>query len=651
MTAYDNPFSSGAAEQLRDANQFATAFGAGALDMLPPDKIWDRLVILRSSPGAGKTSLMRLFTPDHLDWVRRRMKAEPVYEQLLGLKAFDGLGVRKLGLHIDLDLDYRALLDLPFGEDFSRKVFFRLLDVRILLGIVRLALQVNGLTIETGASSVRFVPSSSGGRAEILLDRMHGPGGDGVLAYARETEAQIMGLLDAVHGSELDDPPEGHSELYSLEVLSSSAITVDGVALDAQPLLMFDDGHRLDRIQRDALLGQIRRRRPTVARWYAERFEALTNQELLADVGEEGRDVELLNLDHLARVGSSDGRRFTRGRHDRVLTDIARRRAAPALSLYASESKDFLSLLEDDPMLALNDRVQPAYVDIIRSRTELKAAGQNKYTSWLQDALQMSAFEAAVRWRELDILIERDLDRQPDLFGEPLTADDFTSRTSAALREAAALSVASDASLPYYSGVNNTVKVGSHNARQFISICADLFADMLVDISLGRPPLLNLERQHRVITKASDAFWHAIPRTVPNGRDVQLFVNQIVRIFKEENAKPTVPYPPGVTGTALLMSERRLLLDDNYRATTPGADRLFGALGSAVAHNIVQADLNYSVKGNSYMVLYLNRLLCPRFGMPLNFGGFRERKLTVMSSWFQDQLSGHSGNDQVTLPL
>ena len=36
------------------------------------------------------------------------------------------------------------------------------------------------------------------------------------------------------------------------------------------------------------------------------------------------------------------------------------------------------------------------------------------------------------------------------------------------------------------------------------------------------------------------------------------------------------------------------------------------------------------------MVLYLNRLLCPRFGLPLGRGGFREKKLTEMASWMVD---------------
>jgi hypothetical protein len=84
------------------------------------------------------------------------------------------------------------------------------------------------------------------------------------------------------------------------------------------------------------------------------------------------------------------------------------------------------------------------------------------------------------------------------------------------------------------------------------------------------------------------------------------------------------------------MADRKQLLEPGVREKIPGADTLFRALASAIANNILSADLNYSVKGGSFMVLYLNRLLCPRFGLPLNRGGFREKKLHEIASWMVD---------------
>jgi hypothetical protein len=91
------------------------------------------------------------------------------------------------------------------------------------------------------------------------------------------------------------------------------------------------------------------------------------------------------------------------------------------------------------------------------------------------------------------------------------------------------------------------------------------------------------------------------------------------------------------------MRDRDRLLDPAVRRKVPGADQLFLALSSAIAHNVVSAELDRPVKGGRYMVLYLNRLVCPRFWLPLGRGGYREKPLEVMSSWM---LSSSSVGDQ-----
>ena len=87
-----------------------------------PETLWDRLVVLRSSPGAGKTSLMRLFTIDSLLWAENRLaRSEPLYKELLAVGAIRDGRPCKLGIMIDLDRDYRSILDLPIDETAARR--------------------------------------------------------------------------------------------------------------------------------------------------------------------------------------------------------------------------------------------------------------------------------------------------------------------------------------------------------------------------------------------------------------------------------------------------------------------------------------------------------------------------------------------------
>jgi hypothetical protein len=49
----------------------------------------------------------------------------------------------------------------------------------------------------------------------------------------------------------------------------------------------------------------------------------------------------------------------------------------------------------------------------------------------------------------------------------------------------------------------------------------------------------------------------------------------------------------------------------------------------------LHAELDKSVKNQRWMILYLNRLMCLKFELPLNFGGFRERPLNVLVGWME----------------
>ena len=284
MSVYINPFHALTAGSQPDGHQFVNTFGAGTLDMLP-EAIWDRLVILRSSPGAGKTSIMRLFNPENLNWVLTRTdQNEPIRQKLFEIGAIDAYKPLKLGVLIEIDREYRSLLDITSVAGDRKKLFLRLLDVRILIGVLQSVLKLGGLEYPKEVGSVKF---DSGGnpRIEALLTRLGGSNGSELFEYAQKTEESIVQMVDAYLAEDVGSIPEGHSELYSLSVLAESRILIKNNLLHAQPMVMFDDGHELHETQREVLLENLGRRRPTLARWYSERFEALSDQDLLAGVG------------------------------------------------------------------------------------------------------------------------------------------------------------------------------------------------------------------------------------------------------------------------------------------------------------------------------------------------------------------------------
>jgi hypothetical protein len=628
---YNNPFRVRISEEPRDDRTFVRTFAAEALDLLPP-RPWDKLIALRSAPGAGKTSLMRIFTADCLVEVQRRPdRNDAIAQRLTELGALDKHGPLVAGVLLNLDRDYKALLDLQLSEPSADRLLFRLLDARVMASMVRALLVTAGAQFPDDASRLRFDSNGSDIAVARALERLGGQHGDHILAAAYEVENEVLDLLDDLTGT-VSPPRSGGVEPNSLRALSGCAISFDGAPLRVRPLVMFDDGHRLSAGQRGALIDRLTDRSLTVERWYAERLSALDPEALL--LGAPGRDHEPIQLEQGFRDGRTvGGAKLAPIRFNRMLVNLANRRAQDLLRRFSDSDASFEDLVEVDPDAPFID-VESVLVERLMGQLKDITKFTSRYDEWIAKVAGLQGREGIVKRAELAVLVERDKRRaQGELFETPLGGDEITSRGSAALREAAMLRLALQEKLPYYFGVQALTKLSSANVEQFLIICGDLFADMISDLAVGRRPRLDAHRQDRLLRRASEQYWRQIIARVPDGELVQQFVGSIVEIAQQEAAKATIPYPPGVTGTALSMMDRQRLMNPDARRRIPGADLLCRALAAAVAHNVVWVEHDYAVKNDRWMVIYLNRLLCPRFGLALGKGGFRERTLPQMVAW------------------
>jgi hypothetical protein len=289
MRPHWNPFRSRSTEQQRDVRSFLRNFGAGVLEMLP-ETLWDRPLVIRSAPGGGKTSLMRLFAADSLIQIADRQDDFPVLASWLkDVGAFRNGRPAVLGVMLSLDRDYRSILDLGAPSEVANRLFFRLLDGRIMLAVVRAASAVFGGN-PTDLARVELRRRGQINGTDEAANRLGGVSGTGISEASLSTERQILGMLDSLLPVDWQSGVPGHADLYSLRLLSDVEIIVDGMTVDMKPLILLDDGHELPRTQRDALLRRLVARDLAVSRWYSERFEALSPTEILQSIGIEGRD-------------------------------------------------------------------------------------------------------------------------------------------------------------------------------------------------------------------------------------------------------------------------------------------------------------------------------------------------------------------------
>jgi hypothetical protein len=644
MTYVPNPFRSRLAEQQRDSGAFLRTFGAGMLDMLPDaETAWDRLIVLRSAPGAGKTSLLRMFTPQSLIGVTDNINDLPhLHAPLSRIGAVTGRSLTRLGILVSLGKDYRAVLDLGPGQG-SEKVFFRLLNARIAVRMIESALAACGLRFPDDAHKLRFSTRQGalGQAARSALESLvsdtdslgdlgqHQPliDGEALLREARAHERDVLRLLDSLLPVDWS-LVHGHARLYIAQFLSGAEISVEGRVLP-RPVLLLDDVHDLADGQRRSLYAELMDRGLDVGRWVAERYAALRDDELLTDASPEGRDVVTIRLEQAMTMGSHGGRSRS---PERVFSEIANSRARAPLSLAGYEDP-FTALIRDRDDVATG--VAMAASESVASRVLQLCSEHPRYTKWLEDAkieAEPVPLRAAVRWRELRLLIERDLLKPAQtLFEEEPPERGYTEATGSSTRGAARLFLAREEGVPYYIGSSILADLASKNVEQYLTLAGGLFDLMLAAVTLKRHPALTAEEQDRHARAASRLLWEAVPERVSFGEDVSALLHAIAANSRSETYRPNAPYAPGVTGTAFPYFERSKLV----QARSGGPARLSRAIAGAIAHNLLEVEQPIKTKNGTWTVLYLNRLLCPYFGLPLQRGGFREQRISKLVEWLE----------------
>ena len=103
-----------------------------------------------------------------------------------------------------------------------------------------------------------------------------------------------------------------------------------------------------------------------------------------------------------------------------------------------------------------------------------------------------------------------------------------------------------------------------------------------------------------------------------------------------ETNRPSAPYGLGVTGIGILTTEFEKLIDLGARKKIPKYYRLTKTLSSAISSNLIEKPQNTKQGGNEWVVLYLNRMLCLHFGLPLQFGGWRGNSIDEICKWLDE---------------
>lgn len=627
-----NPFRIHASQRSVNDQEFVKLFGSGAFEVMRDiSSPWDGLVFLRSAPGGGKTTLLRLLTPRPLELTRRLIENPQVkstHDGLVKNGAVSAGGSEILGTMVVFTTEYRELA----AYDRGNSLFRELLNSRIVISVLRAMLErsdrvyprdLHTIHVEWQPESGATIPAHADGQE--------------LFQWASTIENGFYERMD-----DLGDPVPaqgGHARLDGLTWFSNAVIGDVNGPVTSKRVLLLDEVQRLSREQRTSLIEYLTNARESCGIWVAERLEALNHRELLSEGALEQRDYEkVIQLER--RWTGARGRTYAK-----FVEQIANLRAAKAEGF---EERDFYSwIAEEDDSARWGPRYEEACAEI-RQRIEQRVGEGERFHSWVEAAARFKGtpWERALRWRKTEVVVEKDLRQaQTELPFLPLPEEEYDLRATR-IERAAEHFLRTEIGAPVYFGREALAGVSSWNVDQYLEVAGELFAEIAAKFSGPRdqPNALTTDRQDAIIRRVAKQRWDGLVRRLPQGAAARQLLLAVEVYCREQTFRPTAPYAPGVTGIAITMTERAVLIDSPERNIRHLA-KLRDILTSLVAQNLLIPSLDHQQGGRPVVVFYLNRLLCVQFGLPLGRGGWRHKALDELNAWLR---SGSTGQPDLT---
>jgi hypothetical protein len=615
-----NPFLLRASERIESDAGFLRLYSPLVLDFFidvqSEGKLWDTIFFIRSSPGAGKSSLLRLFEPSSLLTLQNRKSGDEFKEVFKKLKKIDAIteeNIHVLGVNLTFTRNYELLENFSGIDAGNReRLFYSLLNSRIIAATLRSILTLKRLQFPEDLSRIEFnYPDKN-----FFFKRIDVPcNGQVLYNWAAGIERSIYELLDSFLPM-AQTSIEGHNELFSMEALRPEYLKVDGKPVCKRILFMLDDVHKLSNKQREVLISHLLGKRSNASLWLSERLEALNNLRTNS-----GRDYEELNLENYWKDRET--------KFEKLLSNISVKRAAES-----REDVEFaLDPLQNE--FDLIDVYKEAKEVLFKHIDEL-TSGTKKFDLWkeylfnFEDTLQ----EVCLLAKQVEILIYRNLAKTELALDFQLSVQELEEKKDEKIVTAARLFLSKQFDLPYYFGMSMLAKISTNNIEQFLSFSAPLYERML-SLNLNMTNVsISAKDQDKEIRRIANEKWKELQKIIPESNLVIRFLENLCSFCYNETFRPTAPYAPGVNGFYIDASRTIKLINEEEWLSNELFEDLQLVLNTCLAFNLLHIkETMQGKKGQKKNVYYINRWLCVKFNLPLNYGGWRTKKPDELLRW------------------
>lgn len=624
-----NPFYTRASDNIDTEDRFIKLFSPEILNIFKEFPIWNAVNVLRSSPGGGKTTLFKIFTPKILNAIKNSRShddhAKELFNVLQELGVFDSKGhpIIAAGL-TPFNTQYSTLEYLDLNETQKIRLFCSLLNIRIILSSLKAVCEIKELIYPKDLSRLSINEEDS---LEIPVHLRQLKNGRELHQWATFEEEKICDQIDSIY-PEIDASLKGGDNLYSLDFFSSNNLKIDGKPINLKVVVMLDDVHNLSTNQRDFLVKTIVDKRSKVNTWLSERLKALTMDELLSEGSKTGRDINFIVLENFWAKRHSQFEKFAKS--------VANLRVEIAFDA----KKDFASFLSTKMSVKYNSIISDA-LGTVSSRVKQKYGAIAKYRQEIQareDSIE-EEYDKLLDWRTLEILLFRDKNKsQQTIAFEDLEVEGVELQDGNDVKIAAQLFLNEEFKIPFYYGISTICRLASSNIEQFLNIAGELFDIVLENwvkhvVNSNHQLILTPDKQEEVIKRIVQNKWRELNTSVPQFEDVKKLLDAIGEYCYSETYVPNAWNSPGINGIAITMAERKEIKDSYLKDKNHIYYKLSKCLAICIAYNLVDFKLNYKCKGKDWMILYLNRIYCTKYQLPLNNGKFKERKLKDLLIW------------------
>lgn len=611
---WKNPFLAKNSEQQMREEQFLALFDCTALQMVEQQNL-EKVSHVLSTPGAGKTSLFRAFSPEVLGRVitsEDRPEHKEFYHHMERLGVIRAGKVFLASAIISCARGY-TIIDEMFQNGRKKQIFFALLNYRIAIALLRsIGLLLNINTEEYARITFRQIPQ------EMACEANYFESGSDLYRWACNGEMQLCKYLDSERNEPLDISLV-HTTLLLLKLFEPENILVDGEMRFSNILIIFDDFHKLSGNQRENVLEALYTLKTNTGTWLGQRFEGLESEQLISMDGSVNRDYNpniiidnywpnksvtfYSMLERIAdkRVKEAGLERYAKF-SDCIVGDLEIQR-------YAKPIKECIAYIKKQ--FDANSEVQYCYHDIFAHLNSDHGMNLMEQAIWYEC---MVIRENRKRFGQLSLFVD-----------EGLSLDEFKEFVKEN-RGAAEFYISQKYHIPFYYGLDNLKVLSSYNVEQFLFFAGAYFeccrVKTLEKSSRNRKRLTTIE-QENALKKAIKQKWDDMDFRYENIKDIKIFLNSIAGICAESRDEERNSYAGGAyTGVGVKKDRIKACI------SRPEYAFLKEILGACLSSKYLERRV---INNGEIEVFYLNRWLCLYYGLPLAYGGWRRCSVEMLA--------------------